>query len=112
MMMMMMMEFSRLLTSTQGADFFAHLDITEAAYTFGRETINADSVARFQLFFSLSEEGSALERLLINIDADALLIVVENQINAVPFFTSILLKHVLSIKFQVVKVAETEKCYI
>ena len=62
---------------TFGADLLAHLNVAELAYTGGRQTVDAHCIAIGQFLFSLREEGCRFERFIVDIDANALLVVVK-----------------------------------
>jgi len=60
-----------------GADFLAHLNVAELAYTGGWQAVDAHSIAISQFIFSLRKEGRWFERFIVDIDANALLVVVK-----------------------------------
>jgi hypothetical protein len=56
------------------ANFLAHSKILELALAAGRKAVDAERICRFKFVFALGEEGLALEALVINVNADSLLV--------------------------------------
>ena len=80
---------------TSRADAVADLYILELADTIWGQAVDANCVTVRELVFSLSKERRTFKRIVININADSLLIKVEKQVNVVPFVRLVLLQHIL-----------------
>ena len=94
------------------ADLIAQAKVFELANTARGEAVDADCIGRGKLVLALGKKGSALVGLFVDVNTDALLVPIENQVHRVPLTRFVLPQHVLCVQLHVVKVAQSEERHV
>ena len=94
------------------ADFLADSYVRELTVALGRQPVDAKRVRRGELIRSLCEKGDTCKPLAINVNANLLIIPVQQKVHLVSDFFLKLLQHIRRVQLRVIVVAKAEQSHI